>query len=214
MNKEFKCVLIALIGFLFSTNVQALLVSEDSSFGSSSITRDTDTGLEWLDLDHTLLKDYSSVVSQFGPGGTYDGFRLATGAELEILFYSSAGISPTDASSTSEALFHLISLVGITFSSTIAGPKVNFFASTAFFDDGEDTLLGLASLETGLEGSFDYFSQNVFVSNDVISPTVTLRDPVLSAGWLVRASEIPAPAGIFWLGLSVLLIGRGQITNS
>jgi len=215
VNKQFKCVLIASIALLFSMNVQALLVSEDSSFGADSITRDTDTGLEWLGLDYTLTRGYSGVVSQLGPGGTYDGFRLATGAELETLFYSSAGISSTDASSTRAEIFNLISLVGYTFSAGLGGgAPATFFASTAFFDDGEDTLLGLASLSVEFDGSGHYLGQNVSVLNNIASPADTLAVGEWSAGWLVRASEVPAPAGIFWLGLSMLLIGRGRITNS
>jgi len=209
MNKQFKCILIASIALLFSMNAQALLVSEDSSFGAGSITRDTDTGLEWLGLDYTLTQGYSGVVSQLGPGGTYDGFRLATGAELETLFYSSAGISSTNTSSTRAEIFNLISLVGYTFSAGLGGgAPAYFFASTAFFDDGEDTLLGLASLSIDIESS----GQDAFILSDIASPASTIGE--WSAGWLVRASEVPAPAGIFWLGLSMLLIGRGRITNS
>lgn len=50
-----------------------------------NITRDTDTGLDWLDLTESLGLSYNEVSAQLGAGGDYEGYRYATVAELDQL---------------------------------------------------------------------------------------------------------------------------------
>jgi hypothetical protein len=50
-----------------------------------AITRDTDTGLDWLDVTQTSGLSYDQVTVQLGVGGDYEGFRYATLAELDQL---------------------------------------------------------------------------------------------------------------------------------
>ena len=47
------------------------LFSVDSSFGSGSITRDPNTGLDWLDVTFTQSRSFSDVSSKFGVGGEF-----------------------------------------------------------------------------------------------------------------------------------------------
>ena len=68
---------------------QANLISLDSSFGTGTITWDTDTGLEWLDLPVTYDLDYATASGLLGT--TYAGFRYASTSEVRGLF-DSAGI--------------------------------------------------------------------------------------------------------------------------
>lgn len=49
------------------------------------VTRDTASGLEWLDLSHTNGRSFDEVVSQFAPGGLFEGYRHATAAEAQAL---------------------------------------------------------------------------------------------------------------------------------
>jgi hypothetical protein len=55
-------------------------------------TYDPNTGLQWLDVPITLGQSYSQVLAQLGAGGTYEGYRYATGLEVSTLF-ASAGIT-------------------------------------------------------------------------------------------------------------------------
>ena len=66
--------------------VHADLVSEDSEFGAGTITRDTDTGLGWLDWSLTAGRSFDDVAAQLGEGGEFEGFRYATAAEVETLW--------------------------------------------------------------------------------------------------------------------------------
>lgn len=56
---------------------------DDPVFGEASLTRDTETGLDWLDLTITANQSYKSIQSQLS--STYLGFRYATTAELAQL---------------------------------------------------------------------------------------------------------------------------------
>lgn len=72
--------------FLFSSfSANATILSLGSSFGADTITRDTATKLDWLDVTVTRGLSYNQVTTQLGAGGTYDGYRYATVAELDQL---------------------------------------------------------------------------------------------------------------------------------
>ena len=60
------------------------LVSVDlNSPDDGLLTLDTATGLKWLDLTQTDLElSYNQMLVQLGPGGTFEGFRHATEAEV------------------------------------------------------------------------------------------------------------------------------------
>ena len=64
---------------------------DDPVFGVGSITYDTETGYEWLDLTESLNMSFNDVSAQLGPGGQFYGFRYATAEEVGDLFLA-AGI--------------------------------------------------------------------------------------------------------------------------
>lgn len=71
---------------LFSSHSYASLISQnDPVYGYDSITFDTDTGLQWLDITKSVDRSYSDVSSQFAAGGDFSGFRYSTNAELQQL---------------------------------------------------------------------------------------------------------------------------------
>ena len=79
-----------------STCQAALISANDATFGPNSITQDTGTGLDWLDINFSDGMSFQAVASQMGAGGTFAGFRHATAAELNQ-FMINAGIDPTAA---------------------------------------------------------------------------------------------------------------------
>ena len=84
-----KTIIIALcISFAnLSFNVSAALISADYNFsGDNYITRDTETGLDWLDLTWTRNRTFTHVTSQLGEGGIYAGWRVANSTETDTLF--------------------------------------------------------------------------------------------------------------------------------
>jgi hypothetical protein len=84
----------AVCGFILAmigTAVQATHISvTDAVFGDDSVTKDTDTGLEWLDLTISTNRSWDDLVgldgsSEFIFGGDFEGWRYATLAEVQTL---------------------------------------------------------------------------------------------------------------------------------
>jgi hypothetical protein len=63
---------------LVSLNVPSLPASADGF----NITRDTSTGLEWLDVAVSAPYTFQTIQGQFASGGAFPGFRYATDLEL------------------------------------------------------------------------------------------------------------------------------------
>lgn len=64
---------------LLSLSVHAAIVD------LGSITRDTATGLDWLDLTATRNRSYLDIAAQLGSGGEFAGWRFATSAEAQAI---------------------------------------------------------------------------------------------------------------------------------
>jgi hypothetical protein len=66
----------------------AFISFSDSRFGIDSVTLDTNTGLQWLDVPLSQNRSYNDIAVQFGTGGDFEGFRYATPSEVTNLFNS------------------------------------------------------------------------------------------------------------------------------
>ena len=64
-------------GILSSFSARADLIDQGLT------TRDTASGLEWLDLSQTSGYSFNEVVSNFGAGGLFAGYRFATTVETQ-----------------------------------------------------------------------------------------------------------------------------------
>ncbi|MGE5384503.1 MAG: hypothetical protein ACM3SV_01315 [Betaproteobacteria bacterium] len=91
MLREMVLLAAAALSF-FSTPVSAHWIALDSRFGPQTITLDTHTGLEWLDISVSDNLSSREVEQGFRSGGFLEGFRYATGAELCGLTTSFFGV--------------------------------------------------------------------------------------------------------------------------
>lgn len=88
---------VALIGFLLAFAVaaapaQAKLVNADWRVaGDKLLTRDTETGLEWLNVRETYRRSKAEVAQLFGIDQEFEGFRFARFGEYRVLL-KNAGI--------------------------------------------------------------------------------------------------------------------------
>ncbi|MGI9427538.1 MAG: hypothetical protein ACR2NM_02690 [Bythopirellula sp.] len=191
-----------------STACNAALVSvNDNTFGANSFTRDTATGLEWLDINHSDGQSFQSVSSQLGAGGTFAGLRHATAAELNQ-FVLNAAINPAAiAAFNLSAVQTLEALVGgPTGIQSFSGGFISVGSRTVTFGMTSDvvtpssvnyggvthtasTLLG----GPGGSGVANAGSQNVATPNHLVGH------------WLVR--NIPEPSSIGLLWVSGLMLG-------
>ena len=105
----------------------ALLEGDDATHGLASLTIDTDTGLQWLDVNLSQGRTFLDVSGEFGVGGDFAGFRHASGVEL-VQLYTNAGIPDINTSDPTVANIApataLMSLVGVT--ATQAGNPQTF----------------------------------------------------------------------------------------
>ena len=108
------CACIAIV----SINAHAAIIDNDT------YTTDTDSGLDWLDVTASMFISHNEVVEQFGSGGVFEGWRYATGDEVNELIsnYLSLGtaINTYDLVEFSEpALDDLIVMLGDTYNAAI-----------------------------------------------------------------------------------------------
>jgi hypothetical protein len=87
------------------TEFQVDAVTSAAIIDMGDITRDTTTGLDWLDLTITRGRSYNDISSKFGAGQEFDGWRYATDVEVQELWknlgltngtWSSLSVDDTD----------------------------------------------------------------------------------------------------------------------
>ena len=106
-----KC-LAAGLSLMFSMTTHATIIDHDTYL------TDTATGLDWLDVTASLGLSYTYVSSQFGAGGQFAGWRLATGDEFNALVQNYSG-TPTagnygDITQETDKIDGLVTLLGST----------------------------------------------------------------------------------------------------
>jgi hypothetical protein len=202
-------------GILTGQLQAALISSNDASFGVGSITQDTATGLEWLDVTLSVNLSYNTVSGQFGAGGQFEGFRYGTQAEVDQLFRN-AGFAQTDGVfrtadySTAQAF---MSFVGVTSSSARGDDALGVTA------DLIGTLNG-----TGLRRMFIVSFEFPPFQNPSAGYAVGLDSPGSSnildsnaanfrGSWLVResAAAVPEPASFAIWSLATVAFVVGGI---
>lgn len=91
LTKKITKLLVSIILCIPFTAQASVISVGDSIFGNDSVTLDTGSGLEWLDVTLSLGRSYNDVSTEFGMDGDFEGFRYATGLEFETLFINITG---------------------------------------------------------------------------------------------------------------------------
>lgn len=183
-----------------SANVNAALIDNGNT------TLDTNTGLEWLDLNITDDMAASDIYSDVG-GYMSIGFRSATSSEI-ISLWGSAGIisnyeqlNPNDqwyTNNTTEVLAFM-GLFGTT------GGYSDSYGNTYLYSHGlyqnpvanaytEATIILLTSATGTQNTSADFAQMDYFIS----------EDPDWMGHYLVRTSTVPVPASIWLFGSGLI----------
>ena len=119
-----------------------LFQQNDARFGPNSLTRDTRTGLVWLDLPFSSDLSYLQVEAATQAGGQFEGFRHATADEVLSLYLSAGfgeGFIP-ESSSSFQNVVSFVSLLGATSATGAAGITGTLF---------NDSSLALAYMSYG-----------------------------------------------------------------
>ncbi|MGB3721925.1 MAG: PEP-CTERM sorting domain-containing protein [Pacificimonas sp.] len=195
------------VAVLGQTPVSAAIISVDTGFGADTATRDTDSGLDWLDLTQSFGA-LADIEARLAVGGDLEGWRLATQADVAT-FWNHAGIAPT-------------SLDGNFTYTTDAGQVA---ATLTLFD-----LVGGTQFNASLDQAFGYTAESVSDSEQAAAALVRLYNRDLDifdetgailgaafpktpsvgnaqAAWLIRdAPAVPAPGALGLLGLGALAL--------
>lgn len=222
----FKCVTVAtiLVGAGYANALTLGSLSDaDSSFGAGTLTRDAISGFEWLDLDLSKTFSVNGIVSEFGPGGQFAGFSIATAAQVGILLTSS-GILTTPNGAPAQGAFD-------TFRDLIVGP----FGSIDDFG-GFGCILVINGVVTGPDlagvgidrtpvdpsGCGGIVPDSEFITTGpvavglpidpdlAVNAQIVAPDITISGIFLVRSTAVDAPSTtwILPLGLALLALGR------
>jgi len=84
-------VLAGALAFL-ATPAHAVFLVDDGVFGASSVIRDAVAGSDWLRLEHTDGWAYQDLITELGSGGAFEGWGVASLADLVTLGNSLGGI--------------------------------------------------------------------------------------------------------------------------
>lgn len=183
---------------IFIPAANAMLVSTDNaSWGADSITLDTNTGMRWLDINHSLNFSYNQIRAEMLDGGLFQGFRYATQGEVEALAINSGivHINSRSADNIDPAL-NLMDFVGFT-RNTRNNPEI--FGMTG-------------SVSAGAVGSgvLDHLFSNGLPVYDVsvLGPSYGMDFNSNSVGnWLVSSTEVPLPSALLFFSSALALSG-------
>lgn len=120
---KFTQSLLAAAALAASINVNAAIVDHGAYLS------DTSTGLDWLDVTTSVGISYNDVKAQFGVGGQFEGWRYATGVELNGLIGSYTGTTPVTMGEVSQEVDKIDGLV-VMLGSTLDSPYLDVYGET------------------------------------------------------------------------------------
>lgn len=196
--------------------------SNGAIIDNGTYTTDTESGLDWLDVNVTSNLSFNEVTELMKPEGAYDGWRYATVDEFEQLV-SNFGV-PSSGADCSFGLTFCSGQFGtnplILEVTSILGPTVDEMVSSGcpeepcqlYYIQG---MLG-ENVSNALAGNINYAeiysgasadSEGVFRPWQQITAAMTTDKEYYDeslGSFLVRTSEVPVPAAA-WLFASALL---------
>jgi len=201
-----------LVCFVGSSADGALVAATDSSSpgGVNNVTSDTATGLDWLDLTASSGISFDNILLQFGTGGTYEGWRHATQAEVNDLIVNSVGLPLANQPILDPIAVQFVTFFGITQTSSVTSSVA---ARGRYNDDLTGSIANSAgsafvAYRTGSSFLPDFTEASILDDQPVINSVV----PISGTGhWLVRATSdtpaVPEPATFVQAALGLLGLG-------
>ncbi|WP_169570276.1 hypothetical protein [Sneathiella limimaris] len=202
--------LAVLAGFFLTLSSAA--AAPVSFIDNGTYTSDTQSGLEWLDVNLTAGRNYFDVSSELGSGGEFEGWRYATAQEFLGLISNWTGITVTVQHQVvfAEGLLDgLVSLLGPTSGGVFAEGSNNYFIRGVLADKVGDWHHQSAFIYDmdHVENDADYIYGNGGPYSDYSIEgkygAFLVRDIAISA--------VPLPPAILMFGAAI--IGLGLISR-
>ena len=191
------------MGLLISASLTQGALIDNGGF-----TTDTETGLDWLDMYHTVADSYNSTLAAISPGGSLHGWRFATSAEFYGLIDAAVGSSYTPVGSNGydpaiySEMVTLVSLLGYTFDT--------------FYEIGTYGFVDSSELTDGYRILFGYtYDGDARVTPAESGNYMDKNSKGGSTGsFLVRATSVPdtgSKAALLGVGVVVLAFARCRL---
>jgi hypothetical protein len=189
--------------FLAQASHAAFVARDAAGWGEGSLTLDTDTGLQWLDVNLSVSFSYNEMRAEMLSGGQYEGFRYATRDEVASLFVN-AGVQHINAVSTdnNQAAAQLMEFLGFTSSRR-----------------GNNELFGITGTEQSggvSAGVIDHLFENGLSAYDIGVADLIYGKGYKAAtvgSWLVTTAEVPVPPALLLFSSALLLSGSLKRRN-
>ncbi|HED33671.1 MAG TPA: hypothetical protein ENJ08_05545, partial [Gammaproteobacteria bacterium] len=164
---------------VLSSPLHAALISSDYlTPGDNLITRDTVTGLEWLDL--TVTQGLSPDSVQSNPVFSAQGFRYALFDDVSTLFQS-AGITPTSGNPVSGQISEVTALI-------------NLLGATTVLSDGrlisEGYLNPFVTPDGPLKGDWIFKTELNLFSDTLYIAAITRGEPTLQSSAIAQYGSL------------------------
>ena len=203
---------LALAGLTLSLSANAVVISIDSSFGTDTITRDTDTGLNWLDLTMTSGRSYVDIASELGNGGEFEGWRYASRTEVQTL-WQNFGVS--DGTNTAllvtDAQYANFVTAAVTLGNTFN------LAYPQYYDYGVQGYTGTETSLLGYQYMAGMYHDVRLEDTDIITENngrIATHMDDFTGSYLVQISPVPIPsAGWLFISAVVGLAGAKRINR-
>jgi len=179
-----------------SGSANAALVSVDwQTSGDNLITRDTTSGLEWLDLTESRDLSFNYVSSQLGAGGEFEGWHYATAGEVDTFIDSAGGTGPYDGYSA--------------VNNGIGDPLLDLWGKLQMTHKWSEFLVA------DVYGAGEHWYGQVWDNSATQDFIDTMQGPTLDSAnsynkgsALIReASAVPVPAAVWLFGSALGLLG-------
>ncbi len=170
--------------------------------GDGLVTLDTDTGLEWLDLDQTDGLSFNDITINGAGGWAALGFAVAQQDQIAQLFANAGFIDTMDPSArpthmvTNALAAEFFALFAVTATDF---PDTELLSSALYeFDDDTIAFAAVSTRDTGAESS----GASILPPDDRAIVRSKDFNPNFGGAWLVRQSSVPEPSTI-----ALLLLG-------